>query len=95
MRIASSSSSGSTPFPRKPLAPALDCLDDEVVVFEGGEDDDADTGQVVVFGDPAGGGDAVQNGHADVHEDDVSSMGVRERHGLGSRGRFSDDRHLG
>lgn len=44
-------------------------VEDGIVVVEGGEDDDL-AGGVGLF-DAAGGGNAVEDGHAEIHEDDV------------------------
>ncbi len=55
---------------------------DVLVLVEGGEDDDA--GGRRTGGDPAGGLDAVEHGHPDVHHHDVGAQFLGEADGLGA-----------
>ena len=68
-RMARTSSSARTSLSRKPLAPAREGLEHVLVEVEGREDQDL-RGVVLRREDP-GGLDAVELGHADIHQDDV------------------------
>ncbi len=83
VRIAARSSSGAVSLSRNPLAPAPQRAVDVVVEVEGGQDEDPGCGSVRVGGDGAGGLDAVEDRHPDVHQDDVGV--VLADHGDGLR----------
>ncbi len=68
------------------------CVEDVRVEVEGGQHQD--TGRVLPAGDDPGGGDAVQFGHADVHEDHVGCQFPGEAYRLGAVGGLADDRHV-
>ena len=83
VRIAARSSSGAVSLSRNPLAPAPQRAVDVVVEVEGVQDEDPGCGSVRVGGDGAGGLDAVEDRHPDVHQDDVGV--VLADHGDGLR----------
>jgi hypothetical protein len=62
-----------------------------VVDLEGGEHDHPDPSEVRVLGDGAGGFDAVNLRHADVHENDVGSSTAGEVDGVTSICGLADD----
>lgn len=66
-----------------------------VVGVVGGQDEDTDAYQVVVGGDQAGGLDAVEVGHADVHDHDVGAGAAGKPDGLAAGAGLADDRHVG
>ena len=65
-------------------------LEDVLVEREGREDHDPDGGEAGVGGDLAGGGETVELGHADVHQDDVGLLLARERERLAAVARLAD-----
>lgn len=77
---------------RKPEAPARRPAVRVLVQVERGEDEDA--GAVSGGDDAAGRLDAVEAGHADVHQGDVRVEFGRHADRLGAVGRFAHDRHV-
>lgn len=69
-------------------------LYDEVVLLEGGQHEDLDSGQVLVLGDQPGGLDAVQLGHPDVHDHDIGTLGPGQPYRLPPVGGLPDDLHV-
>lgn len=67
--------------------PGSDGVQDVVVQFEGGQDDQADLGEAFVAADRPGRFDTVHGGHADVHQHNVRvegpSLGHRFQAGCG------------
>ena len=72
-----------------------ECLDDVLVVVEGGEDEHVDVGEVGVGGDLVGGAQPVDAGHPDVHEHDVGVGLPGQLHRGGSVAGFADHDHAG
>ena len=64
--------------------------DDELVFFEGGQDQHFCVGEVRVGADRFGRADPVQDGHADVHQDDVWWRGQALVDRLGCKGIWGD-----
>jgi hypothetical protein len=65
-------------------------LVDVIVGLERGQDDDLHPGQGAVRGDPAGGLEAIDPGHPDVHQDHVGALGARQLHRLLAVDRLAD-----
>jgi hypothetical protein len=57
-------------------------LEDVLIQLERRQDDDLRLGQAGVSDDLAGGGQAVEHGHADVHQHDVGAFPLGEQDGL-------------
>jgi hypothetical protein len=68
---------------------------DVLIQVEGREDDDPGGREAGIGEDKAGRLDAVQIGHADVHEDDIRDEPLCERDGLGSAAGLADDLDAG
>ncbi len=69
-------------------------LDDQVVLLEGGQDEDLHPGQVLVLGDQPGRLDTVDFGHPDVHDHDIGALGPGQSRRLPPVGGLSDDLHV-
>ena len=77
---------------QEPVGADPDGLEDVLVEVERGQDDDLHVGQPVVLGDAAGGGEAVDAGHADVHEHHVGPQLEGQAHRLVAVGRLARPR---
>src|SRR3954469_12025676 len=71
--------------------PGAQRLEDVLVDLESGQDEHAYAGQIGVGGDQAGGGQPVEFGHADVHDDDVGLALAGQIDGLPAGARLADD----
>jgi hypothetical protein len=76
-------------FEQEPGGAGMQGAEDVVVLLEGGEDEDLRAGGSP--GEFTGGGDAVEVGHADVHQHDIGREPTRSFDGLASGRCLPDD----
>ncbi|MDH6436746.1 hypothetical protein M2158_005287 [Streptomyces sp. SAI-144] len=69
-------------------------LDDELVLLEGGQDEDLDSGHVLVLTDQPGGLDTVDLRHPDVHHHHVGALGPGPLRRFPAVGGLRDDLHV-
>ena len=90
-RMASTRRFGGDVLEEEPAGAGLEGAEDVLVEVEGREDDDPHAGERRIGGDAAGRLDAVESGHANVHQEDVGPVPSGELDGRVTVGGLPDE----